>query len=204
MAVSVKQLMEAANAAVPRITPAQAQQMIAAGNTLVVDVRTVHSTHAALRDGRAPAGLSPAHPAAGRHGRDAGRLAGRVRRRAARGERSAPLGKLCAGAHGRLLSGRRHVRPGTVPRAWKGRHALWERYRVARLQRASLRRRRSARSGACHRARVCLSKLGDRHRIEHSQRGPVQRFPRPHAFYWPKTHSTSAVCTAGPAPAAVG
>jgi rhodanese-related sulfurtransferase len=39
MTVSVKQLMESANAAVPRITPAQAQQMIAAGNTLVVDVR---------------------------------------------------------------------------------------------------------------------------------------------------------------------
>ena len=39
MTVSVKQLMEAANAAVPRITPAQAQQMIASGNTLVVDVR---------------------------------------------------------------------------------------------------------------------------------------------------------------------
>jgi len=31
--------MEAANAAVPRITPAQAKEMIAKGNTLVVDVR---------------------------------------------------------------------------------------------------------------------------------------------------------------------
>jgi rhodanese-related sulfurtransferase len=39
MATSVKQLMEAANAAVPRITPAQAREMIAKGNTLVVDVR---------------------------------------------------------------------------------------------------------------------------------------------------------------------
>lgn len=39
MATSVKQLMEAANAAVPRITPAQAKEMIAKGNTLVVDVR---------------------------------------------------------------------------------------------------------------------------------------------------------------------
>ena len=39
MTISVKQMMEAANAAVPRITPAQAQQMIAGGNTLVVDVR---------------------------------------------------------------------------------------------------------------------------------------------------------------------
>lgn len=39
MPTSVKQLMEAANAAVPKITPAQAQEMIAKGNTLVVDVR---------------------------------------------------------------------------------------------------------------------------------------------------------------------
>jgi rhodanese-related sulfurtransferase len=39
MPTSVKQLMEAANAAVPRITPAQAHDMIAKGNTLVVDVR---------------------------------------------------------------------------------------------------------------------------------------------------------------------
>src|SRR5215469_16687595 len=39
MATSVKQLLAAANAAVPRITPAQAQEMIAKGNTLVVDVR---------------------------------------------------------------------------------------------------------------------------------------------------------------------
>jgi rhodanese-related sulfurtransferase len=39
MALSVKQMMEAANAAVPRVTPAQAQEMIAKGNTLVVDVR---------------------------------------------------------------------------------------------------------------------------------------------------------------------
>jgi len=39
MATSVKQMMEAANAAVPRITPAQASEMMAKGNTLVVDVR---------------------------------------------------------------------------------------------------------------------------------------------------------------------
>jgi rhodanese-related sulfurtransferase len=39
MPTSVKQMMEAANAAVPRVTPAQAQEMIAKGNTLVVDVR---------------------------------------------------------------------------------------------------------------------------------------------------------------------
>jgi rhodanese-related sulfurtransferase len=39
MATSVKQMMEAANAAVPRITPEQTREMIAKGNTLVVDVR---------------------------------------------------------------------------------------------------------------------------------------------------------------------
>lgn len=39
MATSVKQLMEAANAVVPKITPVQAREMIAKGNTLVVDVR---------------------------------------------------------------------------------------------------------------------------------------------------------------------
>jgi rhodanese-related sulfurtransferase len=39
MATSVKQMIEAANAAVPRITPAQAREMITEGNTLVVDVR---------------------------------------------------------------------------------------------------------------------------------------------------------------------
>ena len=39
MVTSVKQMMEAANAAVPRITPAQAKEMMAKGNVLVVDVR---------------------------------------------------------------------------------------------------------------------------------------------------------------------
>ncbi|MDT7730833.1 MAG: hypothetical protein QOK45_1086 [Mycobacterium sp.] len=39
MAKSAKELVEAANAVVPKITPAQAQEMIAGGNTLVVDVR---------------------------------------------------------------------------------------------------------------------------------------------------------------------
>ena len=39
MPTSVKQLLEAANAAVPRVTPAQAKEMIAKGNTVVVDVR---------------------------------------------------------------------------------------------------------------------------------------------------------------------
>jgi rhodanese-related sulfurtransferase len=39
VALSVKQMMEAANAVVPKITPQQAREMIAKGNTLVVDVR---------------------------------------------------------------------------------------------------------------------------------------------------------------------
>jgi rhodanese-related sulfurtransferase len=39
MPTSVKLMMEAANAAVSRITPAQAREMIAKGDTLVVDVR---------------------------------------------------------------------------------------------------------------------------------------------------------------------
>jgi rhodanese-related sulfurtransferase len=39
MATSVKQLLAAANAAVPKITPAQARDMMAKGDTLVVDVR---------------------------------------------------------------------------------------------------------------------------------------------------------------------
>ncbi len=39
MASTVKQMLEAANAAVPKITPQQAQELIAKGNALVVDVR---------------------------------------------------------------------------------------------------------------------------------------------------------------------
>jgi rhodanese-related sulfurtransferase len=39
MSTSLKQLMEAANAAVPKITPEKAREMIGKGNTLVVDVR---------------------------------------------------------------------------------------------------------------------------------------------------------------------
>ena len=39
MATSLKEMMDAANAAVPRITPAQARDMIAQGNALIVDVR---------------------------------------------------------------------------------------------------------------------------------------------------------------------
>jgi rhodanese-related sulfurtransferase len=39
MPTSVKQLIETANAVVPKITPAEAREMMAKGNTLVVDVR---------------------------------------------------------------------------------------------------------------------------------------------------------------------
>jgi len=39
MATSLKQMMEAANASVPRITPMQAHDMIAEGTALVIDVR---------------------------------------------------------------------------------------------------------------------------------------------------------------------
>jgi rhodanese-related sulfurtransferase len=39
MASSVKDMLAAANAAVPKITPAEARDMIAKGNVLVVDVR---------------------------------------------------------------------------------------------------------------------------------------------------------------------
>ncbi len=39
MATSLKEMMDAANAVVPRITPAQAREMIGKPNTLVVDVR---------------------------------------------------------------------------------------------------------------------------------------------------------------------
>jgi rhodanese-related sulfurtransferase len=39
MAMNVKQMLEAANAAVPKITPDHAIDMIKKGNTLVVDVR---------------------------------------------------------------------------------------------------------------------------------------------------------------------
>ncbi len=39
MATSVKQMLEVANAAVPKITPAQAREIIGKGDTVVVDVR---------------------------------------------------------------------------------------------------------------------------------------------------------------------
>ena len=39
MALGVKQMMEAANAAVPKITPAEAREKIAKGNALLLDIR---------------------------------------------------------------------------------------------------------------------------------------------------------------------
>ena len=39
MPTNVKQMLEIANAAVPRISPTQVQELIAKGNTLIVDVR---------------------------------------------------------------------------------------------------------------------------------------------------------------------
>jgi rhodanese-related sulfurtransferase len=39
MSTNVKGMLEAANAAVPRITPAEAREMMAKGHTLVIDVR---------------------------------------------------------------------------------------------------------------------------------------------------------------------
>jgi rhodanese-related sulfurtransferase len=39
MPTNLKAMMQAANAVVPRITPAQAREMIAQGNALIVDVR---------------------------------------------------------------------------------------------------------------------------------------------------------------------
>jgi rhodanese-related sulfurtransferase len=39
MSTTLKQLLDAANATVPRIAPAQAQAMLAAGRALIVDVR---------------------------------------------------------------------------------------------------------------------------------------------------------------------
>lgn len=47
MPVTVRQLMEAANAAVPRVTPDEARAMMAKGNTLVVDVRDAPELQAA-------------------------------------------------------------------------------------------------------------------------------------------------------------
>jgi predicted sulfurtransferase len=49
MVTIVKQVMEAANAAVPRITPQQAAEMMAKGNTLVIDVRDAPEVEKAAR-----------------------------------------------------------------------------------------------------------------------------------------------------------
>jgi rhodanese-related sulfurtransferase len=55
MSVNVKQLIEAADAAVPRITPAQAKDMLARGNALLVDVRDAPEV---ARDGKAAGALN--------------------------------------------------------------------------------------------------------------------------------------------------
>ena len=39
MTTNVKQMIEAANAVVPRITPAQAKDLVVKGDTLIIDVR---------------------------------------------------------------------------------------------------------------------------------------------------------------------
>lgn len=49
MSTSVKQMIEAADAVVPRITPQEAQQLIAGGDVLVVDVRDAPEV---ARDGK--------------------------------------------------------------------------------------------------------------------------------------------------------
>jgi rhodanese-related sulfurtransferase len=46
MATSVKQMLEAANAAVPKISPEKAREIIANGNALIVDVRDVPEVQA--------------------------------------------------------------------------------------------------------------------------------------------------------------
>ena len=49
MVTSVRQMLETANAAVPKITPDQASDMIKKGNTLVVDVRDAPEVAPAAR-----------------------------------------------------------------------------------------------------------------------------------------------------------
>lgn len=58
MAVTVKQLMEAANAAVPRITPQEARAKIAQGNALVLDVRDLPEVKAS---GKAAGAVNVSH-----------------------------------------------------------------------------------------------------------------------------------------------
>jgi len=55
MSTNVKQLIEAADAAVPRITPQQAQLMLAKGDVLVVDVRDALEV---ARDGKVAGALN--------------------------------------------------------------------------------------------------------------------------------------------------
>ena len=55
MSVNVKQLIEAADAAVPRITPAQARELLAKGNALLVDVRDAPEV---ARDGKIAGALN--------------------------------------------------------------------------------------------------------------------------------------------------
>lgn len=54
MAISVKQMLEAANAAVPKITPDQAKEMIGKG-ALVLDVRDAHEVE---KTGKIPGALN--------------------------------------------------------------------------------------------------------------------------------------------------
>ena len=51
MTTSVKQMMEVANAAVPRITPAQAREMMSKGNTLVVETNNMRGAEDGPFDG---------------------------------------------------------------------------------------------------------------------------------------------------------
>ena len=55
MAISVKQMMDAANAAVPRVTSVQAREMMTKANTLVVDVRDAPEVD---KSGRVPGSVN--------------------------------------------------------------------------------------------------------------------------------------------------
>ena len=59
MRKSVKLMMEAANAAVPKITPAEARDMIAKGNTLVLDAQSLPKVRMPNRDGFIPFPRNP-------------------------------------------------------------------------------------------------------------------------------------------------
>ena len=108
MATSVKQMMEAANAAVPRITPAQAREMIAKGNALVVDVMQLYGREAgeSALPGQAAVRLE-LEPGLGEELERGGGRADAVRRRRQRpphprragGEGGVRRVRLCAGTH---------------------------------------------------------------------------------------------------------